>query len=91
MKTLEITVEGKVQGVWYRTYTKQFADVFKLKGYVKNKEKNKVEILATGLEDDLQALIKWCYAGSPLSQVEKVTWIEKNEIINTNKFQIKMR
>ena len=32
--TYSIVVRGRVQGVWYRKYTKDKADVLKIKGFV---------------------------------------------------------
>ena len=37
----KILVKGKVQGVWFRKYTKEKAEVLGLKGYVKNEVGNK--------------------------------------------------
>ncbi|MFT4153245.1 acylphosphatase [Parafilimonas sp.] len=67
-----ITVKGKVQGVFFRKYTKQKATELGLKGWVKNTKEGSVEILAQGDANAVNALIEWCYQGSPKSSVEKV-------------------
>lgn len=72
LKTISIIVSGKVQGVWYRKYTVDKATELGISGFVKNLPDDNVYILATGTEEQLQVLVKWCYIGSPKSNVEKV-------------------
>ncbi|HEX4956854.1 MAG TPA: acylphosphatase [Lacibacter sp.] len=72
LKTISIIISGKVQGVWFRKYTAEKAMELGIKGHVKNLPDDNVYILATGTEEQLQALVQWCYIGSPKSRVEKV-------------------
>jgi acylphosphatase len=72
MKTISIIVTGKVQGVWYRKYTAAKATELGITGFVKNRPDDSVFILATGTEEQLQALAQWCTTGSPKSEVDKV-------------------
>lgn len=46
MKTIKICVKGRVQGVGFRFFTKQLADLLNIKGTVKNKFDGSVEVLA---------------------------------------------
>ncbi|MGY3725548.1 acylphosphatase [Granulicatella balaenopterae] len=46
MKTIKIGVKGRVQGVGFRFFTKQLADLLNIKGTVKNKFDGSVEVLA---------------------------------------------
>jgi acylphosphatase len=71
-KQVHITVYGKVQGVFFRHYTRLQAEEFKLTGWVKNTADGNVEILAEGFEKELLRLIEWCHRGSPTARVEKV-------------------
>lgn len=72
MKTISIKVTGKVQGVWYRKYTVEKSVELGINGYVKNMPDKTVYILATGTQAQLNALVEWCYTGSPKSSVEQV-------------------
>ncbi|MFM1876311.1 MAG: hypothetical protein RL266_2048 [Bacteroidota bacterium] len=72
MKTVSITVTGKVQGVWFRKYTCDKAVQLGLHGTVRNMLNGDVLILATGHESELQKLESWCWKGSPQSSVRSV-------------------
>ena len=47
---VHIFVSGLVQGVFFRYFTKKTADKLNLKGWVKNLDDGRVEILAEGDE-----------------------------------------
>ena len=68
----KIFVKGKVQGVWFRKYTRQAANSYDLHGFVENKTDGTVYIEAEGAEINLKLLIKWLEKGSPLSEVKDV-------------------
>ena len=68
----KIFVKGKVQGVWFRKYTRQAANSYDLHGFVENKTDGTVYIEAEGAEINLKLLIKWLEKGSPFSEVKEV-------------------
>ena len=72
MKLLQIHISGKVQGVWFRKYTKDKADELGIKGFVQNLADGSVYAEAEGNEEQLAAFVSWCHVGSPKSQVEQV-------------------
>jgi len=72
MKSIEIIVKGKVQGVWFRKYTQEKAQLFKLSGEVWNAPDGTVHIHVFGDESHLESFIAWCHTGSPKSKVEEV-------------------
>lgn len=74
MKRLTITASGRVQGVFFRSSVKSFADSRKLFGYTKNFSGNGIEIVAEGEENDLRKLLDWCYRGSLLSRVDALAF-----------------
>lgn len=82
-----ILVKGKVQGVWFRKYTKEKAEVLGLKGYVKNEVNNNVYIEAEGSIDILTNFIEWLYEGSPFSKVSEVVY-KSGELQNYSEFDI---
>jgi len=72
MKTIRLTIKGKVQGVFYRATAKDVADQLGIKGWVKNLPDNNVEITATAPEETLQKFINWCKQGPPKARVDEV-------------------
>lgn len=76
VKHYRITVKGKVQGVWFRKYTREAAISRNLSGLVKNERNGTVYIESEGNKNDLQSFVQWLYKGSPLSKVEEVYWEE---------------
>ncbi len=76
-KRYNIIVSGKVQGVWFRAYTKEKAQELGLTGWVKNNIDGTVEIEVEGDEDKLKEFLNWCWIGSPASKVTDVKYKEK--------------
>jgi acylphosphatase len=76
MKHFNITITGKVQGVFFRKYTLEQAIQLGVKGFVRNEPNGNVycEVEGEGLE--LQQFIEWCQKGSPMSDVAKVEIVE---------------
>jgi acylphosphatase len=72
MKTILITVKGKVQGVFYRQTTKEIATGLGITGEVKNLSNGDVRIIATGTEEQLQGLTTWCRKGPERAVVSQV-------------------
>lgn len=72
LKTVSITVSGKVQGVFYRQSTKEKAVGLGIKGEVKNLNNGDVFIIATGTDEQLQLLADWCKSGPPRAKVSGV-------------------
>lgn len=69
---MKITVSGKVQGVYYRAYTKKQANKLNLTGYAKNLSNGNVEIIACGQQAAVNRLIDWCHKGPLLARVSQV-------------------
>ncbi len=84
MKQVKLTVSGKVQGVFFRHYTRQQALKLGLYGYVKNLVNGDVEIVAQGEAPQVERLIEWAKSGSPAAEVNNL----KLEILsNEDEFQ----
>ncbi|MCD6495495.1 acylphosphatase [Candidatus Bipolaricaulota bacterium] len=67
-----LLVAGRVQGVLYRASTRDKARSLGLRGWVRNLPDGRVEIIAQGRVDDVQALITWAHNGPPLARVNNV-------------------
>ena len=87
MKTIRLTIEGKVQGVFYRATAKDIADELGIKGWVRNLPDRNVEITATATEEILQKFIDWCKQGPPKARVDDVI-IEELSTAEFNGFRI---
>lgn len=77
MKRVRVLISGKVQGVYFRAYTKEEADRLGVKGWVRNLPDGRVEALFEGEESLVEEMIKWCHKGSPYSVVTNVEVIEE--------------
>lgn len=88
MKTVGITVKGRVQGVFFRKYTVEAALKFGVGGYVCNLRDGNVYIVASGDDDSIGTMIEWCHEGSPQSKVEEVI-VESLEVKNYDNFGIR--
>lgn len=70
--TAEIFVSGRVQGVYYRAFTEQEANLLGLTGYVRNLPDGRVQIEAEGNRKDLEELIKRLWKGPSRAHVTDV-------------------
>ena len=87
MKHLNITVHGKVQGVFFRASTKAVADQLGIKGMVKNQSDGTVYMEAEGDEFALESFLEWCDEGPEKAEVEKVE-IKEGELKNFRNFEV---
>ncbi|MDF3078871.1 MAG: acylphosphatase [Sphingobacteriaceae bacterium] len=87
MKHLNITVHGKVQGVFFRASTKAVADQLGVKGLVRNQPDGTVYIEAEGDDFALDSFVEWCHEGPQNARVEKVETSE-GEAKNFRNFEV---
>lgn len=67
-----ITINGHVQGVFFRASTKEKAEDLGLHGEVRNLPDGGVEVIACGDEAHVQRLVQWCHEGPPRAKVSSV-------------------
>ena len=67
--SMNVRVEGNVQGVGFRDFAVREATDRGLKGWVRNRSDGTVEIVACGLRGDVEAFIATCIAGPRGSRV----------------------
>jgi acylphosphatase len=87
LKTVSIIVSGKVQGVFYRQSTKELATALGVKGEVRNMPDDTVAIVATGTDEQIEKLIKWCRLGPPKAEVTDVV-VKELPVQSFDKFMI---
>lgn len=72
MKTLRITVTGRVQGVGFRYYTQITAEKYQLTGWVKNNDDGSVLMMVSGDEKILQYFIQEIESGNQYAYVSNM-------------------
>ena len=82
-----IWVKGRVQGVWFRKYTKDEAIKIGVKGIVKNIVNKSVYIEVEGKKGQLNDFLHWLNQGSPMSNVLSVEY-KIGELKNFISFEI---
>lgn len=71
-KRVHVWIRGRVQGVFFRAYTRDAARKAGVAGFVRNLPDGSVEAVFEGDDDNVERMIRWCYEGSPLSRVDSV-------------------
>ena len=72
MKTVRCLVSGRVQGVFFRASTRTEAQQLGVSGYAKNLEDGRVEVIAHGDAQAVDALVEWLHHGPRHARVDKV-------------------
>ena len=80
---VHLLIQGRVQGVWYRASTQQKAEKLGLTGWVRNLHDGRVEAVAQGAREALDALVTWAHDGPPTARVDHVSvrWAEPDEAL----------
>jgi acylphosphatase len=86
-KHYSITVQGRVQGVFFRQSTHEEAQKLGLNGTVQNLPDGSVEIHAEGNEEKLNQLLDWCKNGPQHARVTSLEYSEEN-LKNYQNFKI---
>ncbi len=69
---VKVVVQGRVQGVFFRAYTREEARSRGLAGWVRNLPGGEVEAVVCGEARDVERMTLWFKKGSPLSRVTEV-------------------
>jgi acylphosphatase len=72
MKSRQIRVTGRVQGVGYRDALRREALRLGIRGWVRNRRDGSVEALLQGEPGPLEELVAWARRGPPLAEVAQV-------------------
>ena len=86
-KHISIIVSGKVQGVFFRAFTKEKADELEITGFARNEPGGQVYIEAEGEEEFLNTFVSWCRQGPRLANVTGLI-INEGELKNFREFLI---
>jgi acylphosphatase len=77
MKRMRVIISGRVQGVFFRAYTRETALALKLTGWVRNLHDGSVEAVFEGEDTNVQTMLEWCKKGPPHAIVNKVDAAEE--------------
>lgn len=69
---ISVRVTGKVQGVWFRGWTRQIALARGLRGWVRNDTDGSVAVLLIGQEDAVTGMLRELQSGPPAARVGQV-------------------
>lgn len=71
-QALRFIISGKVQGVWFRAWTRERALALGLCGHARNLADGRVEVLAAGPPAAIAQLEQWLQHGPPQARVDRV-------------------
>jgi acylphosphatase len=66
---VHLKISGHVQGVCFRHYCREQAQLHGIRGFVCNNEDGSVETVAEGAENDVALFVAWCRHGPPFGSV----------------------
>lgn len=74
----EVYVRGRVQGVFFRQFTKNAAQELGIGGYARNLPDGCVQVLAEGPKGSVEAFVQRLRRGPPMARVDslEVEWKE---------------
>ena len=85
---VHVIVTGKVQGVFFRAFTRDEAVRLGLSGWVRNRPNGSVEAIVEGKNTAVQKMLLWFQQGSPNSIVEKIETNEEPPVDVASTFEI---
>jgi acylphosphatase len=84
-----VFVNGRVQGVFFRSETKQRADRYDVKGWVRNLPDGRVEAVFEGEQEAVEGLIEFCKHGPYGAKITNVDLQWENYTGEFDKFKIR--
>src|SRR6056297_610269 len=67
-----VLVSGRVQGVFFRDSCRRVAVDAGVRGWARNLDDGRVEVVAEGGADAVDAVVSWCREGPPRARVDQV-------------------
>jgi acylphosphatase len=87
-RRVRVIVRGRVQGVYFRDYTRRQAQELGVSGWVRNLPDRGVEAVIEGEAGSVEAMLAWLRTGSPMATVTAVE-IEEEEARGEQGFVIR--
>jgi acylphosphatase len=73
MKSVDVHVSGRVQGVYYRATARREGALRGLRGWVRNEPDGSVRLHLQGDPGAVDAMLDWCRVGPPAAEVSRLT------------------
>ena len=77
MKTIRAYLSGTVQGVFFRKFLEEKASEFGVRGFVRNLDDGRVEVLIEGRDENVNSMLEACKRGT---QHTKITDVQTQEL-----------
>ncbi len=75
---VHVFISGKVQGVFFRSSTKDKAEELGICGWVRNLADGRVEAVFEGEEGSVKRMVEWCRKGPEYARVDDVEVMSEN-------------
>ncbi len=75
---VHVFISGRVQGVFFRSSTKDKAEELCVSGWVRNLTDGRVEAVFEGEEGSVKWMIEWCRKGPEYAKVDDVEVVSEN-------------
>jgi len=76
MREVYLKIEGRVQGIGYRRWAvNQALQIGGISGWVRNEDDGSVEILMSGDDEKINAMIQACYSGPLFARVDRISFL----------------
>ena len=89
MTSLQVFYEGNVQGVGFRWTVRDAAKGFDVTGWIRNLPDGRVELQATGEEDEVRAFLDRIAQGELHSLIHKQTENKLEKLVTARGFEIR--
>jgi len=89
IKRIHIFVTGRVQGVFFRQSTRVMAIKNNVNGWVRNLDDGRVEIIAEGETQNINALADWCKTGPANSRVDEFELLDESPTKDFENFEVR--
>ena len=89
LSSLQATVYGRVQGVFFRAFVTRWARELSLAGHVRNLPDGAVEVRAEGERQQLEKLVGYLKVGPPGARVDEVVTIWSEYTGNYSGFNVR--
>jgi acylphosphatase len=77
-RRVHVWITGRVQGVFFRAYARDTAQLLGITGWIRNLPGGTVEAVFEGDANKVEKMMEWCYEGSPLSRVDRVEVLDEH-------------
>jgi acylphosphatase len=71
-KSVRLYIFGLVQGVFFKSFIKEKAELYDVKGFTRNLEDGKIEVFLEGDVNNVNKMIEFCKKGPKHSRISKV-------------------